>query len=158
MGTTVESKSLGMMVEIPLVLYLESEMKRLYYRFGVGPSITRFNYSDKSLPEFEVTSLFTYYFATGYRHPIGKRFELLANIEVLVNSPIKLWEYLPETLQSDIDDAVHQEYNSFDYVSLIGNGKISLGVRYYFKTKASLASEPWQHFGTLAPTVVANVA
>jgi hypothetical protein len=131
-GLSVEKEKIGEILSIPLFGFIEGRCGSLFYEFGTGPFITRFNYQREDLPQFGVTSLFGFLFGAGYEHVIGGNFAIQVKGELLVNAPVFVVDFLDDALKEEIENSRYTVYNSRDFQTIIYNAAIACGVRYDF--------------------------
>jgi hypothetical protein len=122
----------GEVLSIPLIGFLEGRRSPFFYEFGLGPSITRFNYADEGLPEFSVTSLFGFLFGGGYEHALLPNLHLLVKGELLVYAPVFLVDYLDKRFSGRIEDSRYPEYNVNEFQMVTYIGAIQIGLQYDF--------------------------
>ena len=103
-----------------------------FYEFGLGPYLTRFNYTTTDLPEFSISPLFGFLFGGGYERRLFPGISLQLKGELLVNAPVFLVDYLDTDLKNSLYSSRYSEYNIKDFQSVLFNASVSLGVRYEF--------------------------
>jgi hypothetical protein len=148
-AASVEKVKVGEVLSIPVIGFVEGHYRGLFYEFGLGPYITRFNYVRIDLPEFSVMSIFGYLFGAGYEKSFGRGLAVQLKGELLVNAPIDVVEFLDPVLKNETAGSRFTEYNRNDYPTIMYNATISCGLQYDFGKKIRLPLEE-------AVTAVAN--
>jgi hypothetical protein len=140
-GTIITNDTIGNMLSIPLLCFVEGRYKSAFYEFGLGPYLTRFNYMRKDLPEFYMTSFFGFLFGGGYEHTIYKNLAVQVKGELLVCAPVFVVDYLDTILKDEIHGSRYTEYNSNEFQTIIYNAAISIGLRYDFGNNIRIPME-----------------
>jgi hypothetical protein len=128
----VTSKKTGEMLSIPVIGFLEGRHRSFFYEFGLGPYITRINYTGGDYSGFDVFSLFGFLFGGGYEYTVLKNVKLQIKGELLVNAPVFLVDFLNARLKNELHESRYPEYNGNDFQSVIYNATISVGLQYEF--------------------------
>ena len=134
----ITSETIGEMISLPLIGFLEGRHRSFFYEFGLGPYITRFNYRSPDLPQFTVSPLFGFLFGGGYNHQLFPGMSLLFKGEMLVNAPVFLVDHLDTKLDRQLHDSRYTEYNINDFQAVIFNASVSVGVQYEFGNNISI--------------------
>jgi len=144
-GNSRTTADAGEMLSIPVMGYIEGQSNGFLFDFGLGPYITRFNYTLDGLSQYSVTALFGFMFGCGYEYELSKSLRLVARCDLPLNAPVKVVRYLDGTLRRRIDASRFNVYNKNDFQSVIYNGVITLGIGYSFGSGLRLPLERVVH-------------
>lgn len=134
-------ENLGEILSIPLIAFVEGRHGGFFYEFGLGPYVTRFNYRMDDLPEYSVTSLFGFLFGGGYDYRITSAVGIVLRVELLVNAPVFLVDFMDERLIETVHASRYPEYNLHEFQTVVYTPTIALGVAYDFGGKSRIPLE-----------------